>query len=285
MFRKQNTPTQTQTQKILCQKLAMNSHPEAIRLIDENWGDTTTAWRELSENPCFAAIDLVEREFHRVNYWLDWSALSMEPLAISLLERNKTHIDWKYISANPAAMHLLERNPDTINWSFLSHNTNPMAIQMLETNLDKIDWYALSSNHSPYAMQLLEAHPDKIDWNSLSANTEATRLLEKNQDKIVWSGLMRNSSPFAARLLEENQDKIDDWNILNTNINPDVINMLYHVNPLAIDWRILSENPAAIHLLEANPHNICWMYINYDYDNEYSVWCNPAIFDDEPVLK
>ena len=46
--------------------LAMNSHPEAIRLLEEEWGqDQNLDWRALSENGSFAAINLIEREVDR----------------------------------------------------------------------------------------------------------------------------------------------------------------------------------------------------------------------------
>ena len=55
-------------------------------------------------------------------------------------------IDWYALSANPNAIHLLEKNMDKINWDLLS--ANPNAIHLLEKNMDKIDWWSLSSNPS-----------------------------------------------------------------------------------------------------------------------------------------
>jgi hypothetical protein len=58
--------------------------------------------------------------------------------------------------------------------------------------------------------------------------------------------------------------------------NPNAIHII-EANLDKINWRSLSQNPNAIYLLEANPEKIVW-------DN---VWINPTIFDvyDAPILK
>ena len=47
-----------------------------------------------------------------VNYIekFNWSMLSSNPNAISLLEANEDKIDWQHLSSNPNAIHLLEAN-------------------------------------------------------------------------------------------------------------------------------------------------------------------------------
>ena len=57
-----------------------------------------------------------------------------------------------------------------------------------------------------------------------------------------------------------------DWNGLSE--NPAAIHLL-EANQDKINWRCLNENPAAIHLLEANPGKIKWGWLLYS---------NPAIF-------
>jgi len=51
---------------------------------------------------------------------LDWSFLSLNTNAISLLEKNQDKIDWSYLSENPNAINLLEKNKDKINWESTS---------------------------------------------------------------------------------------------------------------------------------------------------------------------
>ena len=55
-------------------------------------------------------------------------------------------------------------------------------------------------------------------------------------------------------MLEANQDRLN-WKLLS--INPAAIHLL-EANLDKIDWDFLSTNSAAIHLLEANPDKIDW---------------------------
>ena len=77
---------------------------------------------------------------------IDWSWLSGNPNALSLLEQNQDKICWNYLSGNKNAIHLLEQNLDKIKWYNLSRNKK--AIHILEQNIDKINWYYLSCNEN-----------------------------------------------------------------------------------------------------------------------------------------
>lgn len=79
---------------------------------------------------------------------------------------DESHLCWNALSGNPAAIHLLEKNLDKINWYILSGNH--AAIHLLEKYPDRIDWRALSSN--PVAIHLLKKYPDRIYWQELSRN-------------------------------------------------------------------------------------------------------------------
>ena len=54
----------------------------------------------------------------------EWSNLSRNPNAISLLEQNLDKIDWWSLSENPNAKSILECNLDKIDWEQLSMNAN-----------------------------------------------------------------------------------------------------------------------------------------------------------------
>ena len=75
---------------------------------------------------------------------------------------NNHKINWSYLSNNPNAISLLEKNFDKINWYNLS--SNPNAISLLDANPDKIVWCELSKN--PNAISLLKAYP-KLKGNDL----------------------------------------------------------------------------------------------------------------------
>ena len=82
-------------------------------------------------------------------------------------------------------------------------------------------------------------------------------LLNANRERISWTQLARN--PMAIDLLRENIDELDasDWHLLSA--NPAVSALLEH--PDDMDWRVASENPTAIELLETYPDRIDWAAI------------------------
>jgi len=201
---------------------------------------------------------LVEENLESV----DWNALSRNPAAVPLLEKNPMMATSHGLSVNPSpqAIELLKTKPHLMNWYFLS--ANPAAIHLLEANLDKVNWVQLSKN--PFGLQLWEENLDKVDWVQLSANPGAIPLLEANPEHIDWSNLSKN--PAAIHLLEENWYKID-WRGLSANPSPQAIEWLEE-NPGRIDWDILSENPAALHLLERNQGKV----------KKFLLCKNPALF-------
>ena len=104
-----------------------------------------------------------------------------------------------------------------------------------------------------------------LDWSSLCENTNAVNLLLKNIDKIDWNKLsinVINSKTFAIKNVHlstiEKNCKID-WKLLSQ--NPDAIHLIEQ-NLDKIDWSSLSENPNAIHLLEKNKDKIDWSMLS-----------------------
>ena len=55
-------------------------------------------------------------------------------------------INWSYLSKNVEAISLLKRNMDKICWINFCSNTNPEIIHILEENQHRIVWYKLSEN-------------------------------------------------------------------------------------------------------------------------------------------
>jgi len=115
-------------------------------------------------------------------------------------------VDWTALSANPNAVPLLEKNLDKVDWNWPLLSRNPNAIHLLEKNLDKVMWTSLSAN--PNAIPILEKHLDKVNWSVLSANPNAIHILEKNLDKVDWYLLSKN--PNAIDILSKNLRKVPE---------------------------------------------------------------------------
>jgi hypothetical protein len=190
---------------------------------------------------------------------LDSEGLSTNPNAIDYLEKNPDKIFWYWLCKNPNAIPILEKNLDKVYWPLLSENPN--AIRLLEKKPDKIYWPLLSRN--PNAIHLLEENPDKVDWKQLSKNPNAISLIEKNLDKKIdevnWKQLSKN--PNAISILENNLNMVD-WLVVCSNPNPKIIAFLERhldLNTLSqAQWKRLSANPNAIHLLEENQDKVDW---------------------------
>ena len=126
----------------------------------------------------------------------DWSNLSSNKYAVSLLEKNIDKIDWQYLSLNENACHLIEQNLDKINWSYLS--CNPNALHILEKNIDKINWNYFIRNTNPECSRIIEENIHKYEnsWSELCFHPNLISLLRKNQDKIDWKNLSMNPGIF-----------------------------------------------------------------------------------------
>lgn len=179
-------------------------------------------------------------------------------------------IDWIYLSFNPSAVPLLEQHLDKIYWFGLCANPSPDTMPLIEQNLDKLDkecWRLLSKH--PHAVFLLESHLENINWIEIAMNPAAISLIKQNLEKIHWDILCQN--PNAVDLIEENLDKIQPSGYMNLckNTNSRAMHLLeQHIDVLNASpknkygWSLLSENPAAIPLLEKHLDKIDWMSLS-----------------------
>ena len=91
---------------------------------------------------------------------INWSLLSSNPAAITLLESNMNKINWTQLSGNPSAIELLKKHQHRISWNIL--NTNPNAGEIIESNKHKINWFWISKNPCIF----------EIDYQKLSERIE-----------------------------------------------------------------------------------------------------------------
>jgi hypothetical protein len=144
----------------------------------------------------------------------------------------KQLIDWDSLSLNELAIDLLEENIDKINWSNLSYNKN--AIHLLEKYIYRINWKNLSANEN--AIHLLEKYRDKINWENLSSNKKALPLFKKYPEKVHWN----------KALLIKDPEIIDFVGTYVKNIQLAVITDNSHVLKVVksmLKWTLLSKNP------------------------------------------
>lgn len=261
--------------------LSHNSNPNALLLIQK---------KIIEEKK------LSRTEYEKLSNRVDWVLLSVNPIAIEILETYKNDIVWSALcrNPNPEALRLIKKelqadsDSDKIDWEALS--ANPIIIQLIEENpqyMKYIDYSGLSANPSDEAIRLLknklEEEPDEIDYAMLSENTnqEALKLLNRkikeDPDEIDWVRLAGNTAPEAIKILKKNLDKLDldnsDWEVfsaLSSNPSDEAINLLKS-NREKIDWTALSSNTnlKAIKILKENQTGIYWPALSG----------NPSIFN------
>jgi hypothetical protein len=92
-------------------------------------------------------------------------------------------IDWRYLSLNPNAISLLERNIDKIDWHFMSRYGDLNLMVLLNNHIDKINWNGLSANKN--AKSILEKNINKINWLNLIGNRGTIDLLIQNIEIVI----------------------------------------------------------------------------------------------------
>ena len=194
------------------------------------------------------------------------------------------------LSTYPDAIPFLKEHPHLIHWDYLC--ANPNAISLLEANRENIDWGVLSSN--PNAVHLLEEH--FLEKGEFDHELNVGKLLNNPSASNLWKKVWKLSekrrhchfcvNTFAVSFLKEHPQFIN-WACLSKNENPEVLDLLFakareqendvdiaesdseydsdseieiHENRLC--WRLLSENPIAIPLLEKYPHKINWLFFS-----------------------
>ena len=178
-----------------------------LKTSDRKYEDSfnKTRFKKVRKQPKSPNLDKLIDAFYKkhlytASCYIKWDKITLRK-SNTLFKKVQNTINWSELSWNVNAISILEKNQDKIHWDHLSSNVN--AIYLLEKNLDKIDWDRLSGNVN--AINLLEKNQDKIDWRILSGNVNAISILDKNQDKIDWYGLSGNVN--AISILEKKRQE------------------------------------------------------------------------------
>ena len=86
-------------------------------------------------------------------------------------------LNWSELSKNPNALSLLKKFSNNINYFELCRNIN--GLDIIKENFNKVNtnmgWQALSTNSN--AIELLKNNKENIYWNELSENSNAIELI------------------------------------------------------------------------------------------------------------
>ena len=157
-------------------------------------------------------------------------------------------------------------DPNKIIWPYLSANRHPQAIAMLEQHPDNIDWFELTTNSS--AIHLLEKNLDKTNRNQLLQNISAMCIMEKNKDKLdYWGYFCRRANDRQIRIIEDHLDEVDEVIDLVKNVNKiratsTPVGIPMYIPTSNVNWKELSTNRYAVHILEKNVDKIDWFFLS-----------------------
>tara|TARA_X000000950_G_scaffold193517_1_gene233307 strand:+ start:4167 stop:5294 length:1128 start_codon:yes stop_codon:yes gene_type:complete len=221
------------------------------------------------------------------NNMLDIYAMSGNPSAIDIIEKNIQNINVKALSLNPAAGHLFKKYDENYSYLLPDYNVNYRENLNYDESFsamsyfddddsypqrwgNKINYMALALNPQGldhlYKQINVEQFTDRNIISNLCWNTRAIDILEKiekrNVNLLDFENLTNN--PNAVHIIERNMDKIttdNQWTNLSFNLN--AVHIMRN-NFTKINWYAMSQNESndAIKLLLENPDKIVWNMIN-----------------------
>lgn len=206
------------------------------------------------------------KKLYESNY-LNWSELSKNPNAISILKKYNNNINYFELCKNNNGLDIIKENFNKINtdvgWQALSTNLN--AIELLINNKEKIYWNVVSENSNAIELILnklkeekykkkkkYSSFKDNICYDSLSKNKNINKIIELypdiiSDDKVDFISLSSNSN--AINILKNNSNNIN-LAFLCKNTNLMHFKDLLEENYNKLNWDLLSLNPGAIDLIE-----------------------------------
>lgn len=280
-----------------------NTGPGAIELIEKNLNKVN--WDSLCLNP--QAIDIIKKNTNKIN----WLNLSENKAAYEIFKRNPGNVNIYGLACNPnpkainiVKKLLLKKSFNLVSISDeLSSNPCIDIIDIIKEDTDLIDWHKFIHNPNAHHILTIDFINNAIKRYEEYVENEEDELIygEYNDDYLCdeyntefffgekWYLMGSSKNPKIFELFEYIYEKTinNEYNI--NNHYRDFYVPLISSNPIAINFiekkfnninfckKNLSQNPAAIHILEANPDKISWpdlmtnpnalhMIFTYNYD-------------------
>ncbi len=244
-----------------------------------------------SENKMFSWVTSKNNKWNmimnRLIFYLDGGfdlhetvELSINPNAISILEKKLNKVDWYKLSENPSAMHLIEKYINKVNKTTLF--ANPAAVFMLENNLREMNYEMIASN--PSMMHIIRDNYTKIisgrythALNAVMKNSASIKFLSTQFDlkHLFDTKVILASNPsYPHNLIKFDNDSLAYYLSVNTSaiyiiethielfLSKKEYEMIYDYGS------DLSTNPSALHIIRDNAA----------LRSDIKILHNPAIF-------
>lgn len=173
--------------------------------------------------------------------YLNWRSLCENPYAIEMIEerlafdKDLSPEEYKVLYLDNNNIRFIQPGQyNTVHWGSLSINKN--AILLIERKMKEEEVLTLQN------YELLREN-DRLNWVSIGLNPNpiAMNLLNMKRSTICWPLLCSQKNAMDLFILPKyNEEKFIDSNIL-----------FYKTHKrYKLDWKILSSNPAAIHIIK-----------------------------------
>jgi hypothetical protein len=198
-------------------------------------------------------------KMYKLKNWVDDEqltvTLSSNERAAEYLECHEHLIDDHAIFENEHAFHIAVKRIKRKNYDNLNYNKN--AVNFLRNNRKYINYGVMCGQE--YGIEFVEESIknntwNRINWILLSRNPAAMHILNRRKYRkcLVWIGIIHNKN--AVELVRNNLHMVENyWNYICEQAH--LIDMIDQ-NRDKIDWRALSINDKAIHILEQNLENV-----------------------------
>jgi len=237
----------------------MNNYYESYDYLTKNYID----WKQLSSNR-YISINFYSKNIDKIN----WSELSANPNAISLLKKYKNKIDYNRLLENENAIDMIEQNLDKItDITYLGLNKN--AIHLIDKYFNII-----YKNDKEYKFLNNENIIFCKKFRKKALKYSGLFVTDKNINRNKWCNIFNNKN---IHILLEKYIKYIDWKSIQYEygIKMPLLNNKYAYPFIIkhykkIDWNHLSycECPEIIEILKKNIDKINWFELSSNQSNE-----------------
>ncbi len=189
--------------------------------------------------------------------------LNMNPCAIEYLKHNPDVIDYKYLSANPNAIDLLRENIEHVCIITARLNPNPAINILIREYLESNAEFPKHADKYCECDHCIDSYDDKDDEDDEDDEDDRTYYCncdycsEECKCEYCNIGFEKCCEEYAE--IKEYVEMIEHDMMVNSKKEKDIKCMINGRNPA---WYLISQMPAAIKYLKANPDKINWKMLS-----------------------
>lgn len=157
----------------------------------------------------FVCIDDIEYDtIHTMAHWINWTALSKEPLTEDCISEFADYLDWEMISLYQRHISddFIREFADFIDWEMICR-TGCLSEAIIREFADDVYWDLIS--HAAPSEELIRDFADRVNWKSISScQILSVPFIKEFSDKVNWKCISRHQI-ISDELCEAFHDKLN----------------------------------------------------------------------------